>query len=326
MKSVQVVAQGKAQFVDQPKPKIKPGFALIRTSHLSLCGSDIRMLHHADPKLYPFPPGTTGHEMVGVVEEVADGNLPFSVGDRVLALAPDHRAMAEYYLAPVQFVLPLPEGPPIEVLLQAQQFGTVLYAAQRLPNLVGKHVVVIGQGSAGLWFNHVLERLGARAIVAVDHDESRLKYAKQFGATQVIHHGTDESSPQDTAGKLAELLNGQLADLVVEAAGEIDAINLALHLVRKFGDIMYFGYPRGQKMNFDFELFFHKCCRATTIVGATEESNQESTRMAIEMIHRDPSLAATLITHRLKFGEVLSAYDMHRTRGDDCLKIVIETQ
>ena len=98
MKSVQVVARGRAEFIEVAKPDVQPGHVLIRTSYLSLCGSDIQMLHHAAAESYPFPPGTSGHEMVGIVEAVADADSGYAVGDRVLSLAPGHKAMCEYYV------------------------------------------------------------------------------------------------------------------------------------------------------------------------------------------------------------------------------------
>jgi len=51
MRAVQVVEPGKAEFIEIQKPRLKPGFAVIRPSCLSLCGSDIRMLYHASRKL-----------------------------------------------------------------------------------------------------------------------------------------------------------------------------------------------------------------------------------------------------------------------------------
>jgi threonine dehydrogenase-like Zn-dependent dehydrogenase len=33
---------------------------------------------------------------------------------------------------------------------------------------------------------------------------------------------------------------------------------------------------------------------------------------------------APLITHRVPFVDVIDAYELHRTRGDKCVKIVIE--
>lgn len=318
MKSVQVVARGKAEFIEVEKPAVQPGCVLVRTSHLSLCGSDIQMLHHAADDSYPFPPGTSGHEMVGMIEAVGDANSPFSVGDRVLSLAPGHRAMCEYYVAPLSDVVPLPDGMPIDLLLQAQQLGTVLYASQRLPNLVGKKVVVIGQGSAGLWFDFHLRRMGAKQVVAIDLEPFRLERSIPFGATHVVNN-----SGADPVDAVQEIFGGELADVVVEAAGEVDSINLAVDLVRKFGEILYFGYPRAQVFPFHFDSLFHKCCRATTIVGAACEHNQESTRIAIQLIASGAADAGSLITHQVEFDDVIDAYEMHRTRADGAVKIVI---
>lgn len=319
MKAVQVIARGKAEFVDVPKPALRPGHALVRTKFVSLCGSDIRYLHHAPDEAYPFPPGTTGHEMVGRVEAIDASGSSIQVGDAVLALAPSHEAMAEYFLAPLEHVLPLPEGLPIEQLLQAQQLGTVLFASQRLPSVAGKSVAVIGQGSAGLYFNFQLRRLDARTIVALDLEERRLRLSKDFGATHTIHNADG-----DPCDMLREICGGQLADVVVEAAGEVASINLALELVRPSGDILYFGYPRGQIIPFNFELMFHKCLHAHAIVGATVEPNQASTRTAIEHIASGQIDVGPIITHRIPFEGVIDAYEQHRTRGDECVKIVIE--
>jgi threonine dehydrogenase-like Zn-dependent dehydrogenase len=227
--------------------------------------------------------------------------------------------MAEYYLAPVEHVLPLPSHVPDELLLQAQQFGTVMFACQRLPDVHGKTIAVIGQGSAGLFFNYHLRQLGAERVIALDIDESRLRRSKQFGATHTIHNGA-----ADPAEAIQQINGGELADIVAEVAGEVSAINLAIDLVRHGGDILYFGYPRGQTIPFNFETFFHKCCHAHTIVGATVEPNQASTRKAIEIVASGWIDVAPLITHRLPFVDVMDAYELHRTRGDECVKILIE--
>lgn len=322
MKAVQVVARGEAVFVEAEPPSLAPGHAIIRTVALSLCGSDVRMLHHSADECYPFPIGTTGHEMVGVVEEV-DGSSSLKPGDLTLTLAPGHRAMCERYLAPLEHILKLPSAPehgkPLEHLLQAQQLGTVIYATKRLPNVIGQDVAIIGQGSAGLWFAFVLRRMGARRIIAIDLDERRLALSDHFGATDTILNDGSNALAQ-----LEELTGGRLVDLVVEAAGEADAINLAVDLVRKNGRILFFGYPRGQYLLFNFEQFFHKCCDATTIVGVSDEPDLVSTRLAIGLIARGEIDVSPLITHRFPFDRVIEAYEMHRTRSDGAVKIVIE--
>jgi L-iditol 2-dehydrogenase len=277
------------------------------------------MLHYAPDEAYPFPPGTTGHEMVGVICELDAPGSALHVGDTVLALAPNHQAMAEYFLAPIEHVIPLPPGLPIEHLLQAQQLGTVLFASQRLPNPAGKTAVVIGQGSAGLFFNFHLKQLGAARVIGFDVEAFRLERSRTFGATHTVHN-----SNVDPTEAIRQINDGELADLVVEAAGDVSAINLAIDLVRKGGDILYFGYPRGQTIAFNFDVLFHKCCRAQTIVGATVEPNQASTWKAIDLIASGQLDVSGLITHHVPFGDVLSAYELHRSRGDGCVKIVID--
>ena len=319
MRAVQVVARGQAEFVEIAEPELQPGHALIRTSHLSLCGSDIRMLHYAADASYPFPPGTSGHEMVGIVEAIGAGDSPCAVGDRVLSLAPGHKAMCECYLAPFEHVIALPSSQPMDVLLQAQQLGTVLYASQRLPNVAGMNVAVIGQGSAGLWFNFHLRRLGAKKIVALDREQFRLNRSESFGANHVVNNAV-----ADPCSALREYFDGEHADVVVEAAGEIDSINLAIALVRKFGEILFFGCPRAQTLPLNFDQLFHKCCRATTIVDASAEPGLTSMRQAVDLIARGEADAASLITHHVGFDDVIEAYQMHHARADGAVKIVVE--
>ena len=319
MKSVQVKSRGRAEFIDVEKPVVQPGHVVIRTSFLSLCGSDIQMLHYAADEDYPFPAGTSGHEMVGIIESVGDANARYQPGDRVLCLAPGHRAMCEYYLAPYEHLVPLPDHVSPELLLQAQQLGTVIYAAKQLPNIVGKNVVVVGQGSAGLWFNFQLRRMGAQKIIALDIEDFRLERSQVYGAD--LGYNNAKSDPVEA---VKSAFGGELADLVVEAAGEIDAINLSIRLVRKYGEILFFGYPRAQTFPFHFDELYHKCCRATTIVGASNEPGLTSMHKAVDLVASGEADANSLITHHMPFSRTIEAYEQHRTRSDGAVKIVIE--
>ena len=143
-----------------------------------------------------------------------------AVGDFVLAIAPDHRAMAERYLTPKENLLKLPAGKSREELLMAQQLGTVLYACKQLPSVIGKTVAVVGQGTAGLWFNFVVQRLGASKIIALDPKPNRLLLAHQYGAS-----GTINIREEDPIEKVFAINDGKLADIVVEAAGKENSIN-----------------------------------------------------------------------------------------------------
>jgi threonine dehydrogenase-like Zn-dependent dehydrogenase len=202
----------------------------------------------------------------------------------------------------------------------AQQLGTVVLACKRLPNMVGKRAVVIGQGSAGLFFNAMLSRLGARQIVALDVVEARVAAAERFGATCSL-----DISGADPVAAVKEATGGQLGDLVVEAVGEPETINLMPKLVREGGTIMAFGIPRGPyRLEFDYFSLFLKKCVLTSSAGSVHEPGRVSTRMALDLIAGGQVDATPMLTHRLPFSRAPEAYELARSRADGVIKIVID--
>ncbi len=319
MKATQCVAPGEVRFIETPKPLLKSGHALVKPLLISLCGSDVHMVYYEEPHTYPRELGTSGHEMIGVVEAVDAPGSGIQPGDVALTLAPAHGAMAECYLAPIEHVLVLPPGKPLEHLLMAQQLGTVIYAGKRLPNLLGKDVAIIGQGSAGLLFAAMCRRMGAERVITLDLMEARVAVSPQFGATHAINN-----AQEDALAAVEEITRGRLVDVVVEAAGEIDSINLAPRLVKIGGHLLYFGIPRITEFRFDFAGFFRKYCYTTSLAGAPSEPGCASFRAALRLVASGEIDVTPLLTHRFKFAQVPQAYELAKTRADGVIKIVVE--
>ncbi len=320
MRAVQIVSPGQVTFVDVPKPEPQPGQALIRTKLVSLCGSDIHVLNYAPAEYYPLPPGNSGHEVVGIVEAVNGTHPSLKVGDEVLTLITNNQGMAEYAVAPIENVLVLSDQKPAQHLLQAQQLGTVFYAAKHLPNLVNKDVAIIGQGSAGLWWNYVVRRMGARRVIAVDLQAHRLAISSLYGATDIVHNATESAAPQ-----IHDLTDGHLVDVVIEAAGEKEAINLAIDLIKQYGFIFYFGVPRGHGyMPFRMFDFFRKSPQVQAMVGALNDPGHTCTRMALDLIASGDADVGPMITHHFPFEQIQEAYDLQNTLDEGAIKIVID--
>ena len=83
-------------------------------------------------------------------------------------------------------------------------------------------------------------------------------------------------------------------------------------------------YKRQQTIPFAFDRLFHKCCRATTIVGSTDDPKLATTQEALDLIASGQADAKTMLTHQMPFEEVLDAYQMHAERLDRAVKIIIE--
>lgn len=321
MKAIQIISRGNAQFIEAPKPTLQAGHAIIKTQCLSLCGSDVRWLHYKPDSHYPSAAGVTGHEVVGVITEIAENDAGINIGDRVLALAPNHQAMAEYYLATIENLIPLDDDIALEDAVQAQQFGTVMYATKELPDVKGKTVAVIGQGSAGLWFNWVLKERGAEKIIALDLKAFRLQLSEQYGATDTIHN-----ADIDLETALKAINDDELPDVIIEAAGEKESIALAVDIVKDNGFILYFGVPRFETMDFPFNKYFSKTLTAKAIVYATREENHASTRRALNLISSGVVDVKPMLTHTFAFKDVLAAYELHHMQDEGAVKIIVDME
>ncbi|MEM7479073.1 MAG: zinc-binding dehydrogenase [Planctomycetota bacterium] len=318
MKALQVTARGAAEFVETEKPELKPGHVLVRPRCLALCGSDIWFMDFAPAERFPCRVGTTGHEVIAEVVAIDGTSNEFKPGDLTLTLVPDHGGMAEYYVAPLENVLPLPSRKTPEEYLMAQQLGTVIYAARFLPSFIGKTVAVIGQGSAGIWFNYMSRRFGARRVIALDHHEHRRAVSEFYGA----HHVLDGAA-EDVVEQFESLNDGEQADIVIEAAGRESSINLSFELAKDYdGFILQFGLPR-VPMNIDYGAMFWKRLTVKSMVHAAREPHHSSTRHALELIDAELDVKP-ILTHRLPFAEVHQAFDLQRTAADGAIKTLVE--
>ncbi|MEE2938357.1 MAG: zinc-binding dehydrogenase [Planctomycetota bacterium] len=319
MKALQVVSRGEVEFVDAEKPRLKPGHALVRPRMLGLCGSDIWMLDFCPEERYPCPVGTTGHEVIAEVVAIDGEHDSVKVGDLTLALTPDHRGMAEYYLAPLENLLPLPAGKSPEELLMAQQLGTVIFASKYLPNVIGKTVAVVGQGSAGLWFNAMLKRYGAGKVISFDNHEHRMALSERYGADHVIHGSAD-----DAVESLKSVNCGELADIVVEAAGRESSINLSFQLAKdNEGFLLQFGLPR-PPIHVDYASMFWQRLTVKSIVHAATEKGHTSTLHALDLIGSGALDVQPVLTHRFPFERVREAFDLQRTAADGAVKTIVD--
>ena len=227
MRAIQVVDRGKIRHVEAPAPTLQPGSVLVSPLLIALCGSDVHTLYYLPAEAYPRAVGTAGHEVVARVEAVDAPGSGLKPGDLALALCPPEDAVRELFLAPPEHVLPLPGDRPLEHFVMAQQLGTVIFASKRLPSLLGKSVAVVGQGSAGLFFDAVCRRLGAQRVIGMDVKPARVAAGLKMGATHTVNN-----AEQDPVRAVAEICGGQLADVVIEASGEVETINLVPKLAR----------------------------------------------------------------------------------------------
>lgn len=118
--------------------------------------------------------------------------------------------------------------------------GAVMYTGnvQR-----GDNVAVFGCGGVGDAAVQGARLAGARRIIAIDLDDRKLEWAKDFGATHTIN-----SSTQDPVEKVRELTDGFGADVVVEAVGHPEVMKQAFFARDLAGTLVQAGVPAPEMM------------------------------------------------------------------------------
>ncbi len=299
-------------------PEPQPDMVLVKTKLSSICGSDLHIVYMGwNASEFPLPHGYPGHEGIG--EVVDPGNSSFQVGDLVLTVPNiwSSKAFAGYQLIAPRFLLKLPPDVPEAHLLMAQQLGTVVFGCHKLPPLMGKTVVVLGQGSAGLFHDFILRRLGAHRIIAVEPVPARLEAGKRMGIDEAI--GVTGQSAVDA---VLDLTGGQGADVVVEAVGAVETLNQSLSMVRSQGRVAVFGLPpTTDRVPFDWDTFFRKRLDMHTIFGAQDEQGLVDFRHAVDFITRGEIDMAPFVTHQFPITQIQEAFDLAHSKENGALKV-----
>ena len=317
MIAAQYVASGQIELVDVPIPTRASGQVLVSMSKVAICGSDIHVLRDSPVATYPLQPGVSGHECVGVVRE--SDSSEFSDGDWVLVVPPESDAYTECLVVEPRWLIPLPEGLDPELGLMAQLLGTVLFCCRKLGNVLDKVVVVSGQGPAGLLFTALLYHMGARQVIGLDVVDHRLTVARQLGADYVVN--VLRSDPLEV---VRDITADRMADLVIEAAGEVESINSCVDLARPGGELALFGVPRRRVIPFRYESLLRRQVRTIASVNAPAEPELRSFRLALDLIATGRIDVAPLITHRLPFSEVRRAFWLAETKQDGAVKVLLD--
>ena len=113
--------------------------------------------------------------------------------------------------------------------------GAAMYTGGIRP---GDTVAVFGCGGVGDAAIQGAKLAGARRIVAVDLDERKLSWAKEFGATDTVNAATE-----DPVERIKELTDGFGADVVIEAVGHPEVMKQAFFARDLAGTLVQVGVP-----------------------------------------------------------------------------------
>lgn len=299
-----LVGPKRVEMREVPLPEPGLGEVRVRVEGCGVCASNLAPWEGHPWFKYPMAPGELGHEAWGIVEKLGPGVEGLVPGRRVAMLS--YHSYAEFDLARADQVVVLDacDGRPFP----AEPLGCVLNIWRRCGIQSGQSVAVVGIGFLGALLTSLASSAGA-AVTAMTRRPWALDIAEQMGASCVQ--------------LLDQKRDGQLFDVVIEAAGKAETLELAGSLVRERGRLVIAGYHQDGRREVNMQLWNW---RGIDVINAHERDS----RIYMQGIHEavaavgggrlDP---APLYTHLFPLQELGCALEIAHERPPGFMKALV---
>ena len=336
MKAAVLEALDRMALKEVPTPKVDADSALLRVESVAVCGSDIRIFHHGNPRVKP--PAIIGHEVAGVVVEVGKNVTRVKPGQSV-AIGADvpcgqchwcrdglgnncainyaigyqiPGAFAEYMLLPK---LVLDEGPvtPFSETLSfdeaalAEPLACAVNGLEIVGMSLAKTIVIIGLGPIGCMMLDLARVLGATKVIGIQRSRLRMEIARSYGADLYI-----ASEEEDPVKRVLEETGGEGADVIVTTCGSVEAHEQAVEMVAHRGWINLFGGlgRDARPMTLLSNKIHYKECFLTGSHGCVPRQHE----MAVKLLEKGMVRVKPLITNHFPLEKIHEAFATMESR------------
>lgn len=326
---------------DVPRPTPDAGEVLIRVRAVGICGSDMHM--YATGRIgvnVVEEPHIMGHEISGEVAALGHGVAGLSVGQRVvvepglacgqchncrsgrynlcpavkfLGVPPYHGGMAEYMVVPAQWAYPLPEGLSFVDGAMAEPLVVALQAVDQGAVAIDSTVAIFGAGPIGLLALQAALVRGARQVLIVDVLESRLKLARDLGATAALN-----AAAVDVVAEIRRLTGGQGANVVIELSGAPKAITQLFRSASKGATAVLVGIAEDPTVEVEYTNIVRSGIRIETVFRYVNQFP-----LALDLMARRLIRLAPLVTQTFPLEETAAAFATVQERKSEVTKAVL---
>ena len=329
-----------------PVPSLAEGEVRVRIGFCGVCGSDIPRIFIKGT--YSFPT-VCGHEFAGIVDACGPGVEDFAPGDPVAVFpllwcgtcpaceqgqyvqchdydylgSRSDGAFAEYVVAPVANLIPLPQGVTLEEASMTEPAAVALHALRRAQtSLVGKVVAIFGTGPIGLMAAQWARIMGAAEVLLFDIVAEKLELARHLGFDNVFN---------STAEEPLEVVNtrtaGKGAHVCIEAAGVPATYRNALGSTGRGGSVVLLGNPAAD-VTLPPALISQVMRREVSIFGTwnsdySAAGNDDDWRTVLQAMASGVLTLMPLITHKVPLADSSDMLHKMRDKSEFYAKVLI---
>lgn len=336
IKTLVCTKPGVLEYVPKDMPVLSRDHAIIRIRRIGICGTDLHAFEGTQPFL--SYPRILGHELSG--ELIEFDNAPgFKKGDTVSFIPYFHcgecvacrvgktncctklqvcgvhtdGGMAEYISVP-SHLLVQSQGLSLDEMALVEPFAVGAHGVRRAMVTRDETVLVMGAGPIGLGVMEFARMAGA-TVIAWDINQSRL----EFCTTKLKIPYAINPSDANALALLGEITRGDMASVVIDATGSLNAINSGFRLMSQGGRYVLVGLQR-ENISFSHPEF-HK--REGTLM-----SSRNATRVDFEQVTTAFKSCvvrpSNYITHRADFNAMAGKFENWLEPRNGVIKALVE--
>lgn len=334
MKTLVCETPGEFSYIERDIPAVDHNNVLLKMKRLGICGTD----YHAFEGTQPFfeYPRILGHEIAA--EVVKSDNGDFKAGDLV-TISPYFScgiciacrngktnccvdikvfgvhidgAMQEYISVPASAII-AGKGLGIDELALVEPLAIGAHGVGLGQIKKGDTVLILGAGPIGLGAVAFAGINGGKVIV-VDVNDNRLAFCKDhLGVKHTIN-----PAKTDPLEELKEMTNGDMATVVIDCTGNLNAINGAFRFLAHGGRFIMIGLQKGTIQVIHPE--FHK---REAMLMSSRNALPEDFVYVIDCIRQGLIKPSDFVTHHIPFNRVKDCFNELAHGNQSLIKALI---
>ncbi len=315
MKTLICTEPGSFEYTAGVIPAHSEGNTILRIRRIGICGTDLHAFEGTQP--YFSYPRILGHELAAEIEQT--NRSDFEKGETVTFIpyfncgvciaCRNHKPNCctaikvcgvhidggmRTYLSVPSYSLVKSNGLGFDELALTEPLAIGAHAVARAAVAANEFVLVIGAGPIGLGIIEFARIAGAH-VIAMDVNDNRLNFCKNKLHVKYTINALQENATE----KLLEITGGDMPTVVIDATGNLRAINNAFQYMSHGGRYVLVGLQK-EEIHFSHPEF-HK--REGTLMSSRNATRQDF-EYVIDCIKNKKIDPLNFITHRVSFDEL----------------------
>lgn len=321
----------KLVYKDVDIPKCSRGWALVKVKASGICSSDIPRIYKKGTYHFPTIPG---HEFSGIVESVGDEKDKKYIGKKVgvFPLIPCRKCIqclnkhyemcsnydyigsrrdggfSEYVSVPIWNLIELNDNIDFIEAAMLEPISVALHAIKQGKIKQGDSVGIIGTGMIGFAAAQWAKKMGAGEVTIIGRSKLKKEYADKLDINYLVTNSVKEEF-----------------DIVLEAVGSGQAIDLAINITKAGGTLILMGNPTGDIL-LSQNTYWRILRKQISIIGTWnsfyEHSEQCDWSEAVEALQNNEIRVKHLISHKFDQEHLVNGLELMLKHNEPYCKVM----